>query len=396
MQGPLSSLKVLDFSTLLPGPCATMMLADMGAEVVRIESPVRLDMLRVLPPMVGKVSASHAYLNRSKLSLALDLKKDGAADIVRRLLLTHDILLEQFRPGVMQRLGLGYEALKEVNPRLIYCSLTGYGQTGPLAQKAGHDINYLALAGVSSCSGRQASGPSPLGIQVADVAGGSHHAVMGILAAVIERQQTGRGQYIDISMSDAALTLNHMAMAGFLSGGALPDAESDILNGGSCYDYYATEDGRYLSMGALEPQFVQGLCQALGLVNMASRMLSMRADDRAHCKAMLAATFASHPLSYWQDQLANLDICVEPVLTLEEARAHPHFNARKMFCEVTLPDGLLNTQLASPIRFSGHHNRQLKSGGLPGAESREVLLAAGYSEAEIAAMAATGLFGKAF
>ncbi len=394
MKGPLSSLKVLDFSTLLPGPCATMMLADMGAEVLRIESPQRLDMLRVMPPMLGKVSASHAYLNRGKKSLALDLKKEGAIDVVHRLLRDHDILVEQFRPGVMQRLGLGYEALREINPRLIYCSITGYGQTGPLAPKAGHDINYLALSGVSSHSGRRDSGPAPLGIQVADVAGGSHHAVMGILAAVIERQQSGLGQHLDVSMSDAALALNHMAMAGFLAGGPLPEAESDILNGGSCYDYYATKDCRYLAMGALEPQFVQELCRALELRELASRMLSQKDEDRAHCRAVLTATFATQPLAHWVALLADLEVCVEPVLNLEEVRAHPHFQARGMFCEATLPDGRTVTQVASPLRFTAQSTGPLRAGGLLGAEGREVLEAAGYDAAEITALAESGLFGK--
>ena len=194
MQGPLSLLKVLDFSTLLPGPFASLMLADMGAQVLRIESPTRLDLLRELPPFDQGVSASHAYLNRNKRSLALDLKQPQAVDVIKRLVADHDIVLEQFRPGVMDRLGIGYEALKAINPRLIYVAITGYGQTGPFRERAGHDINYLALAGVASHTGRKDSGPLPLGVQVADVAGGSLHGVVGLLAAVVARQQSGQGQ----------------------------------------------------------------------------------------------------------------------------------------------------------------------------------------------------------
>ena len=190
MLGPLATLKVLDFSTLLPGPFASLLLADMGAEVLRIESPTRLDLLRVLPPHDQGVSASHAYLNRNKRSLALDLKQPEALEVIRSLLQDYDIVLEQFRPGVMERLGLGYEALKAINPKLIYVSITGYGQTGPYKDRAGHDINYLALSGVASYTGRADSGPLPLGMQVADVAGGSLHGVIGLLAAVIARQQT--------------------------------------------------------------------------------------------------------------------------------------------------------------------------------------------------------------
>ena len=208
MTGPLTSLKVLDFSTLLPGPYASMMLADMGAEILRVESPSRLDLVRFLPPMDGDTSASHAFLNRGKRSLALDLKKEGAVDIIKALIKEYDVVLEQFRPGVMDRLGLGYAVLSELNPSLIYCSITGYGQTGPYKSRAGHDINYLALSGVSSYSGRKGERPPPLGVQVADVAGGSHHAVMGILAAVINRQQTGKGQFVDVSMTDAAFAMN--------------------------------------------------------------------------------------------------------------------------------------------------------------------------------------------
>src|SRR5690606_25413935 len=238
MQGPLSSLKILDFSTLLPGPFASMLLADMGAEVLRVESPSRMDLVRLLPPHDQGVSASHAYLNRNKRSIALDLKQPAALEVVRQLLQEHDILIEQFRPGVMDKLGLGYQALKAINPRLIYVSITGYGQTGPYKERAGHDINYLALSGLASYTGRRESGPLPLGVQVADIAGGSHHAVMGLLAAVIQRQQTGEGQHVDISMSDCAFSLHALAGAGYLASGVEPDMENQALNGGSFYDYY--------------------------------------------------------------------------------------------------------------------------------------------------------------
>ena len=214
MKGPLSSLKVLDFSTLLPGPFASLLLADMGAEVLRVESPTRMDLLRVLPPHDGGVAASHAYLNRNKRGIALDLKQQAAVEVVKQLVLEYDIVLEQFRPGVMDKLGVGYEALKAINPKLIYVSITGYGQTGPYKDRAGHDINYLALSGIADQTGRLDSGPLPLGIQAADIAGGSLHGVMGLLAAVIQRQHTGQGQYVDISMTDCAFSLHAMAGAG--------------------------------------------------------------------------------------------------------------------------------------------------------------------------------------
>ncbi|RME48583.1 MAG: CoA transferase, partial [Caldilineae bacterium] len=263
MPGPLASLKILDFTTLLPGPFASMMLADLGADVVRVEAPHRPDMVRLTPPFDGETSAWHALLNRNKRAIALDLKRPGAAEAVKRLVQTYDIVLEQFRPGVMERLGIGYDALRAVNPRLIYCAITGYGQTGPYRHRAGHDNNYLSLAGVMSHTGRRETGPVPLGVQVADVGGGSFGAVTGVLAAVIHRSQTGEGQFVDISMFDMSVAWNAVAVAHYLVGGENPDYESMWLNGGSFYDYYRTADGRYLSVGSLEPKFWAGFCEAI-------------------------------------------------------------------------------------------------------------------------------------
>ena len=202
MEAALKGLKVLDFSTLLPGPFATLYLADLGAEVIHVESPTRPDLIRLLPPYANGQATAHSYLNRNKQSIALDLKDPHNIASIKQKISEFDIVIEQFRPGVMQRLGLDYQSLAAINPRLIYCSITGYGQTGLYKDKAGHDINYLALSGIAGHSGRQDSGPPPMGIQIADVAGGSLHAVIGILSAVIERQRSGQGQYIDISMTD--------------------------------------------------------------------------------------------------------------------------------------------------------------------------------------------------
>ena len=193
----------------------------------------------------------------------MNLKKPEAVDIIKRLVDEYDIIVEQFRPGVMKRLGLDYKTIFKINPRIIYCSITGYGQTGPYKDRAGHDINYLATAGVSSHSGRKKYGPILSGVQIADVAGGSLHAVTGILAAVIQRIQTGEGQYIDISMTDGSFALNSIHGADFLSGGSEPKFESTILNGGSYYDYYKTKDGRYFSVGSLEPKFFLKLLQVM-------------------------------------------------------------------------------------------------------------------------------------
>ena len=214
MSLPLKGIKILDFSTLLPGPYATQLLADMGAEVLRIESPTRPDLVKFMPPMLGKgkgkVSAVHACLNRNKQCMAIDLKSAEAEEIVHKLVKEYDIVIEQFRPGVMKRLGLDYESLKKAQPKLIYCSITGYGQTGPLKNKAGHDINYLALSGLASYSGRKETGPVLSGTQIADIAGGSHHAVMAIQAAIIQRSVNETGQYLDVSMS--AVSYTHLTL----------------------------------------------------------------------------------------------------------------------------------------------------------------------------------------
>lgn len=351
MAGPLAGLKILDFTTLLPGPYATLLLADMGAQVLRIESPTRADLARMMPPYDAGVSTSHAYLNRGKDAITLDLKDPPSIAQVKRLVATHDIVIEQFRPGVMDRLGVGYEDLRQINPRLIYCAITGYGQTGPYRNRAGHDINYLALAGVASHCGRADSGPPPLGIQVADVAGGSHHAVMGVLAAVIHRQQSGEGQFVDISMTDAAFSLNAMAGAACLAGGEVPQAEAGLLNGGSFYDYYQTQDGRWLSIGSLEPQFMQRLCDLLGLSPLAKLGLSPKPAHQQQLKQALRDTIAARSLSHWQALFADQDACVEPVLSVREAADHPQLAARDMVIDVPRPDGSMQPQMGFPIKF---------------------------------------------
>lgn len=382
MSGPLSGLKVLDFTTLLPGPYATQLLADMGADVLRIEAPKRPDLLRNMAPMVGECSAAHATINRNKKTIALDLKQPAAIEIVHKLLADYDIVIEQFRPGVMQRFGLDYDTLSAINPKLIYCAITGYGQTGELSDRAGHDINYLALSGLASFSGRQDTGPVLSGTQIADIAGGSHHAVMGILAAVIERQGSGKGQAIDISMSDAALALTTMFSASYLAGGHLPGLATEWLNGGIFYDYYQTADGRYLSVGSLEPQFASGLFNAIGKPEWLARAADQSAENQQALRTDLQAVFASRPLAEWQALFAELDVCVEPVLTLEETRQHPHFNEREMFVEVPHGEGSL-PQLGSPLKFSGSKPQYRRSGAALGADTDSLLSEYGLSQQEL-------------
>jgi crotonobetainyl-CoA:carnitine CoA-transferase CaiB-like acyl-CoA transferase len=384
MLGPLASLKVLDFSTLLPGPFASLLLADMGAEVLRIESPSRMDLLRVLPPHDRGVSASHAYLNRNKRSLALDLKQPAALDVVKQLLKDYDIVLEQFRPGVMERLGLGYEALKAINPKLIYVSITGYGQTGPYKDRAGHDINYLALAGLASYTGRADSGPLPLGMQVADIAGGSLHGVIGLLAAVIARQQTGQGQHLDVSMTDCVFSLNAMAGAGYLACDEEPGREEQMLNGGSFYDYYRSRDGRWLSVGSLEPAFMQQLCTALGRPELAAQGLSPKPAEQQALKNELKAEFEKHDFAQLCELFAGVDACVEPVLSLSEAVQHPQLQARELVTEVPRGDGTSQAQMACPLKFSEGLPDPRHIGAAVGQHTDQVLEELGFSAERIA------------
>ncbi|WP_434697066.1 CoA transferase [Pseudomonas sp. Z1-14] len=389
MQGPLASLKVLDFSTLLPGPFASLLLADMGAEVLRIESPERPDLLRILPPHDQDTSASHAYLNRNKRSLALDLKQPAALEIIKRLLDDHDILLEQFRPGVMERLGLGYEALKAINPRLIYVSITGYGQTGPFKDRAGHDINYLALAGLASHTGRADSGPLPLGIQAADIAGGSLHGVIGLLAAVIARQQSGQGQHLDVSMTDCVFSLNALAGAGYLACGVKPGWENHALNGGSFYDYYRTRDGRWMSVGSLEPGFMQALCAALGRPELAAQGLAPEQQQRL--KEQLRSEFEKRDFADLCALFAEVDACVEPVLELDEALEHPQLKARHPVTQVPRGDGSSQAQMACPLKFSEGLPEPRHIGARLGAHTEQVLRELGFSDERIARLRDDGV-----
>jgi len=378
LKTPLQGLRVLDLSTLLPGPYATMLLADLGADVLRVESASRPDLVRNMAPQIDGQSAAFSYLNRGKKSLALNLKHPEAAGLIAELIKDYDILVEQFRPGVMDRLGLDYESLKQINPALIYCSITGYGQNGPYRDRAGHDLNYLALTGAASHMGRKDSGPAPMGLQVADVAAGSHPAVISILAAVIGRQQSGEGCYLDISMADNTLAMQALMAPGALNGGADPTAESNFLNGGGFYDYYRTADNRYMAVGSLEPQFRQRLAQALGIQD--NPPLESR-----QFKTLLQQKFRRQDLDAWCEQLKDLDACVEPVLNVSEAAQHPQFQARGMIVEKSNGE----TQIASALGFE---RAEPQAAPLCGEQGDKVLQNLGYTAREIEGLRESGLF----
>lgn len=388
---PLSSLKVLDFSTLLPGPYASLLLADMGAEVLRVESPTRPDMVRDLPAKVDEDSAAQHYLNRNKRSIALDLKQPEAVTIVTRLVEQYDIVLEQFRPGVMQRLGLDYESLKAVNPRVIYCSISGYGQTGPYRTRAGHDINYLSIAGISSYTGRADAGPLPLGVQLADIAGGSHHAVMGILAAEIRRKSTGEGDYIDISMTDAAFALNAMVGAASLHTGEDVGRDEDWLNGGCFYDYYETSDGRHMSVGGLEPAFVKNLANALAEPRLLRLVEHHNPEIQTELRNLLAQRFIEHNFNYWCDFFSGLDCCVEPVLSVNEAANHSQLQLRNMTLNYATHSGKRVLQVACPLAFASSVQHQPTPAPSTGADTMQVLESLGYAVTEIGLLVAAGV-----
>lgn len=389
---PLSSLKILDFTALVPGPLATMMLADLGADVVRVEAPHRPDAVRFLPPFDGDVSAWHGVLNRNKRSIALDLKQPAAIEVVKRLVQSYDIVVEQFRPGVMERLGIGYEALKAVNPRLIYCAITGYGQTGPYKDRAGHDSNYMALSGAMSYSGRHNQGPPPLGFQLADL-GGSMGAITGILAAVIQRFTTGEGQIVDISMLDMTIAWQAHLASSYLAGGEVPAREQMLLNGAGIYDYYETRDGRFLAVASLEPKFWHGFCQAIQRPDLIEPGMRRETAVLQQVKAGIRTAIAGKTLAEWTAVFANLDVCVEPVLTIPEMVEHPHAQARGLIVNVPRPDGTSQRQVGSPIQFSASEAEYKGVGTAVGAHTDEVLLEIGYNQKEIDSLRQAKTFG---
>ncbi|MDX1531019.1 MAG: CaiB/BaiF CoA-transferase family protein [Rhodothermales bacterium] len=392
MPGPLAALRVLDFTTLLPGPFATLTLADLGADVVRVEAPHRPDLMRFAPPFDGGGSVGHALVNRNKRSLALDLKHPEAAAVVKRLVRRYDVVVEAFRPGVMDRLGVGYDALKAANPRLIYGSLTGYGQTGPFRDRAGHDVNYLALSGLMSHTGADATGPAHSAQPLGDTAGALAF-VAALLAAVVHRERTGEGQHVDVAILDSCLYFGAYAAAASLAGSETLGHETSLLGGGSAYGYYRTADDRYLAVGALEPKFWAGFCAAVGRPDLEAQGHVLDPAAQAGLRAEVQREIARKPLSEWQAVFAEHDVCVEPVLTVGEAAEHPQVRARQMTAAVPRPDGEPQRQAASPFRFSGTAPAYRHTGPALGAHTKGVLREAGFSAEEVAALETGGAFG---
>ena len=336
MSLPLEGLKVLDLSRLLPGPYATLVLADLGAQVDKVEDPGGGDPTRHLPPLLGETSALFLGLNRNKRSIALDLKSPEGVRTLTGLVKHYDVLVESLRPAVMDRLGVGYQALSESNPRLVYCSISGYGATGPDQLRAGHDLAYLARSGALGYGGAASGAPAMPGVQVADVGGGSLFALVGILAALLERERTGRGRFVDVSMTDGAVAFLHMHLAARLlmgEAGAPLERGKEALNGGyPCYGLYPTKDGRWLAVGALEPKFFLALCEALGRPELLDGAYDTGEAGRA-TRAKLEAIFVTRTQRAWIEVFRRVDACVEPVLEGDEIIEDAQLRARGLFEE---------------------------------------------------------------
>jgi crotonobetainyl-CoA:carnitine CoA-transferase CaiB-like acyl-CoA transferase len=328
---PLQGILVLDFSTLLPGPLAALMLAEAGAEVIKIERPGGEDMRR-FPPLVDGESAAFAMLNRGKQILTLDLKSEADREQLKPLIARADILIEQFRPGVMARLGLGYDDVRAINPKLIYCSISGYGQSGTRANEAGHDINYIAATGLLNLQPGPTAAPVPPPLLAADIGGGSFPAMINILLAVRARDQSGQGCLIDIAMTDTMFTFAWYALALGQAGGKFPKpGEMSLVGGAPRYALYPTRDGRIVACGTLEQKFWLAFA---ALIDLPAEFIDDRRDPQA-TRAAVAALIAARTAAEWQPLLAQADCCVTLVTPLEDALRDPHFIERGLFAHTT-------------------------------------------------------------
>ncbi len=360
MTKPLSHVRVLDLSRLLPGPMATLHLADLGADVVRIDD-------------VGQAPAVprelYTMLNRNKRAMRIDLRQAAGREIFLRLAGAADVIVESFRPGVVDRLGVGYEAVRPIHPRIVYCAISGYGQTGSDRLRSGHDINYLAAAGVGDQIGVAGGPPALPNFQIGDLLGGTLTAVMGILAALVDARTSGNGRYIDVSMTGSLLAHAVVARAGMAAAGRAASRGEDMLSGAlPCYNYYRTQDGRYLAVGALEPKFWERLCDAIGRPDLKAGQFAMGEEAR-RVREELQEIFGAHDSAHWTGVFREVDCCVSLVLTLDEA-----VRERR-------PEGL-------PLKMSGCEFAAGCPAAPPGAHTEEILAAAGYTPEEIARLRA--------
>lgn len=385
---PLAGVRVLDLSRLIPGPFATLVLADLGATVDKIEDPGGGDYLRHVPPHVAGESAAFHLLNRGKRSAVLDLKHPAAREAFLRLAGTYDVLLDQFRPGVLERLGLGHETLRARHPKLVICALTGYGQRGELAARAGHDLNYLARSGLLGAQGPAGSPPQVPAFQLAD-GGGGLWCVIGILGALAERARTGEGRVLDIAMTDGVLGFAPIAIASALAGQPVAPGDEALTGGIAPYSTYLSRDGHPVSLAALEPKFWLGFCAATGLEADVTALAP--GPHQAEIKRRVAEVFAARTRDEWARFAEEHDVCVAPVLAPGEITKDPHLRSRELFFSIETPEGRI-PQIRTPIT-----DRAAEASRAPrmGEHTEAILRDAGFSEDEIAELLRSGAARRA-
>ena len=381
-QGPLTGVRVVDLTRLLPGAFATCLLADLGADVIKVEQPGRGDYMRWNEPRLGPESAHSWVLDRNKRSVALDLKDPAGVAALRRLVAGADCLVESFRPGVADRLGIGYDELRAIRPQLVFCSITGYGQDGPRRREAGHDINYTGRAGVLGITGTADRELGLPGVQVADIGAGSLLSTIGLLAALLRARETGEGDHVDLSMTDGAFAWAAVHLADVFAGGPVPGPGTMPLNGAwPSYNVYACRDGRHVTVGALEPQFWQELCEAVGRPD----LLGTHSDPEAI--PTWRAVWAGRTRDEWLELLAGREVCVGPVNDLQEAAEDEQLRAREMVVELEHPDAGPLPQIGLPIKLRNNPGSVRSPAPALGASTREVLAELGYAGDELEALA---------
>ncbi|HKN10778.1 MAG TPA: CaiB/BaiF CoA-transferase family protein [Pseudomonadota bacterium] len=388
--GPLDGIKVLDLTRLAPGPFCTMILGDLGAEVIKVEEPGPPTGRRAEQagragsqmPTGGLGGSPFNALNRNKKSIGLNLKSAPGKQIYLRLAQRADVIVEEFRPGVAKRLGVDYQTLSARNPRLIYCAITGYGQDGPCRDLVGHDLNYIATAGALSIIGRKDQPPTIPHNILADYAGGGMHGAIGILAALVARNQSGRGQYVDISMLDGTIALLAQAFSIFFATGQLPKRGEGLLDGGiPNYNAYLTADNRYITIGALEPWFFANLCRALGREDFIEH--EFNPAKRAEIHAFFEQTFKTKTRDEWFELLTRTDVCVGRMLTLEEVGEDPQVKARRMIVELEAPGGRKVKQVGISVKLSQTPGSIRSLAPELGQNTNELLTELGYSGTDI-------------
>ena len=385
-EGPLAGVRVLDLSRLLPGPMCTLYLADLGADVVKVEDTGAGDYARTLSATPGShvagTTAWYRALNRNKRSLAIDLKTATGHAAFMALARAADVIVEGFRPGVVRQLRVDFETVRADNPRIVYCAVSGYGQTGPRAAAAGHDINYLGYAGTLEYTGARDGPPSLANLQIADLLGGAASAAIGILGALFGAARTGRGRYVDVAMADAVLAHQIFLLGALEDAGSVAPRGCDLLTGGvPCYGVYATRDGRFVAVGALEAKFWRTLCDALERPDLVPLQFATGAEGN-RVRGALEAIFATATLAHWRARLEHRDCCVTPVLTFEEALADPQFVARGM----TLRAGDGTRQYAPPFTLSPSSFAVVRDAPRHGEHTDEVLREAGFDARAIDAL----------